>query len=274
MLPWVERGTRAGLVLLLTMALSACAQRRIGEFSAVDHAYAGRPREALEQLERERRGASELPLHRGMLLHAAGDFEASARAWAEVSDTAELHEIERTMLDRLRLLNRAVLSQDVSAVAPLLDATEVSLATLGPDQAAILVFVEQGWAPSIRGGVEEGQASVVAGPPPGSALVRLDDGPATEAKLLHDDADRWSAATVQRFEDKVQTSTNLVDLSGRVNAARRAGNGWWTAPTRLLFAEIVTRPGDHVILIPTARGLRERAVTLVAGQRLIVVTRS
>lgn len=268
-------------VLVSFSVLFACGQRRVGELSARDHAFAGRPREALSTLTRDRTSAQNALLNQAALLHASGKHSQSDEAFSKV-DTAGLHELELTAIERLRAVDAAVLQQDVALLQPILAETKTTLAVIDSAQSSILILLERGWAPELSTAPD---SSAPDGPPVASAdlkpipraLLRLDEGEPFEPTQLVDDGQQWAAKSLERYNAKQQALASplaVFDISKRMQAIRESMEVWWTAPTQFAVVEVVTTPGPHVVMLPAGGGqLRERRVDLAPGQRLLMVTR-
>jgi hypothetical protein len=280
------------LVVLGCLGLLACAQRPVGSFTARDHVLAGRPLEALAASSAEEQESPWWPLDEGMFLQMAERYAQSQVAWSRVPADAGLTPVERTGFARLQQLNLAALHQDATLLAQLLAPGNFSLQPLAAGQASIVVVVESGWAPVPRLAAQTVQTGGrprrnPQAPPAPSAIevafetplpltwVRLNALPAVQPTVVFDDTREWAAAGLARSQAQRadDTTGGTIDFAEVFHRAGQANRGWWSAPTRLSAIELITTAGSNVVLVPTPGGLRERAVELAPGQRMILVTR-
>lgn len=279
------------LVVFGCLGLLACAQRPVGSFTARDHALAGRPLEALAASGPDEQESPWWPLHEGMFLQMAERYAQSQAAWSRVPADANLTPVERTSFARLQQLNLAALHQDPALLAQVLAPGNFSLQPLAAGQASIVVVVESGWAPvprlasqtiavsSNRGNPQTAGTppamEVAFDPPLPLTWVRLNALAAVQPTVVFDDSREWVAATLARCQaQRVGSATRgTIEFAEWFRRGARATDVWWSAPTRLSAVELITTAGSNVVLVPTPGGLRERAVELAPGQRLIVVTR-
>jgi hypothetical protein len=251
----------------------ACARRPIGALTAEDHARAGRPLEARAALA-VAEPSPWTPLDEATLLHAAGRYRESEAAFARAG-ALPVHAVEALALRRLSALNRAAAQQSLEPLAEVFPA--LGLEALGPQQAAVLVIIERGWAPiPFVGQGSNGVRSegLFPQPPAPRVTVRLDALPPQEPALLADETRAWGEATLERLRANDARAQGFgLDLSARLAAAFEARALWWTAPTQWLITELRTSPGAHVVLLPEGNTFRERQLDLAPGQRQLLVVR-